>query len=456
MDIEIVRRICLARHLQGLARDHLHSSNDLYLFSTVNLLQDAVESFLLALSDAVGAQIDQRTTFDKYFVNINERIAPKELPFKTQLLRLNRIRVDSKHYGIQPARSEVERLEVSVGEFFEEACIANLGSNFLTLSTIDLLNEGETKEILTEARRCIERGELDECAILCRKALYLEIESKYDISQYRENAPGLKGLRGLLGPYCDAPSFAKNADYIRNYVKSPTDYIVYDRVHLQQELSILKVDATSYWNVWRLTPEVYRDENNKWYVKRDFDKLDYEILVDKIQYIYDTTINIVFSIHSVRNTIRTAEYQKYHITLHRDEAPVYEKADRNSAIVRTVPKGLFQIDCDHCVDGFEGDGPYWYVAQFLDKDFVVGYIHNDYLVPNEPENKEEYGFIKWFDKNKGYGFVKADEGDDLFLHLSKIKNRGAYTPSANERVKYRREDSPKGPVALDLEYVPNK
>ena len=72
MDIEVVRRVCLARHLYRLSNDHLNSTNDIYLFSTVNLLQDAVESFLLALSDFVGASVDQRTTFDKYFVLINE------------------------------------------------------------------------------------------------------------------------------------------------------------------------------------------------------------------------------------------------------------------------------------------------------------------------------------------------------------------------------------------------
>src|SRR5690554_4164314 len=110
MDIEVVRRVCLARHLYGMSKDHLNSTNDLYLFSTVNLLQDAVEAFLLAMADFVDAAVDQRTTFDRYFVLINEKISPKELPFKAQLLRLNRIRVDSKHYGIQPSRQEVERL----------------------------------------------------------------------------------------------------------------------------------------------------------------------------------------------------------------------------------------------------------------------------------------------------------------------------------------------------------
>jgi hypothetical protein len=106
MDIEIIRRICLARHLYELSRRSLKSDNDFYLFSGVNLLQDAVEAFLVAVADSVDASLDERTNFDKYFVLINEKIAPKELPFKNRLLRLNRLRVDSKHHGIQPARDE--------------------------------------------------------------------------------------------------------------------------------------------------------------------------------------------------------------------------------------------------------------------------------------------------------------------------------------------------------------
>src|ERR1700722_13876443 len=120
MDIEVVRRVCLARHLYELGTMSLRTSNDVHLFSAVNLMQDAVEAFLIAVGEHMGAKFDERTPFDKYFVEINTKIAPQELPFKQKLLRLNRIRVDSKHHGIQPARDECDRMAVSVREFFDE------------------------------------------------------------------------------------------------------------------------------------------------------------------------------------------------------------------------------------------------------------------------------------------------------------------------------------------------
>ncbi len=117
MDIEIIRRICLSRHLFELGKSSLMTANDLHLFSAVNLLQDSVEAFMLAVADFVNAKVGFKTTFDQYFTLIDAKISPKELPFKSKLLRLNKIRVNSKHYGIMPSRSECEPLIVSIKEF---------------------------------------------------------------------------------------------------------------------------------------------------------------------------------------------------------------------------------------------------------------------------------------------------------------------------------------------------
>lgn len=450
MDIEVIRRVCLARHLYGLAKGYVGSTNDLYLFSAVNFLQDAVEAYLLALADFLNAQIDQRTTFDRYFILINEKIAPRELPFKSQLMRLNRIRVDSKHYGIQPARDELQRLEVSVGEFFTESSEAVLDASFATLSAIDLMNDGETKECLLQAVQDLTSGNLDNCAIACRKALYLEIEYRYDISPFREGAEPRYGLRLLAGTLCHAPYYTRNAQYIEKNVKCPTDYIAYDPADLHQYLSIHRVDNTAYWNIWRLTPEVFKDENSNWFVKRDFDKLDHEILADKIQYILDTSINIVFSIHSVKNTVRTGKYQNYSLDLAREGIPVYEKTSRASKHVGNTPSGLLKLDCDHYIYGFEGDGPYWQVRDFSSGNYLVGYVHNDDLA--KIDSKEIHnGEVKWFDSDKGFGFIVDDDGKEVFVHASGVLSSEILPLKPRQRVSYKLEDAKRGPKAMDVE-----
>lgn len=378
MDIEVIRRIMLARHLYSLASSYLKSNNDLYHFSAINLMQDAVEAFLLGVADHVEAQLNEKTNFDKYFVEINNKITPKELPFKTKLLRLNRIRVDSKHHGIQPAKVECERLFITTREFFDEVCSNILDVNFSTVSTIDLLKDGEVKDILIKAKWFLEAGDFAGCSIACRKALYLEIEKQYDIGTFKKGAAN-NALRGFLGFQSNAPHYACNEEYIREKVGDPTDLIVIDHSHLEHELLKYGVDDTSFWNVWRLTPEVYQNEDKSWVIKNDFSLLEHDVLKDEIEYIFSTTIDIIFSIHSKRATTRFKSYGNYHINLKDEEIPVYTKADKTSEVNATIPRETTKVDCNYSIEGLNNDGVYWHVIDFRKDVSFYGFVHDDYV-----------------------------------------------------------------------------
>lgn len=375
MDIEVIRRICLARHLFELGNSSLKSANDLYLFSSANLLQDAVEAFLLAVADFVNANIGFNTSFDKYFSLINDKIKPKELPFKAKLLRLNKIRVNSKHYGIMPSREECERIIISVREFFEEVSSSVLDVNFSTVSTIDLLKDGKAKEYLLQAQKHLNVKEFEECSIFCRKAIYQELLWNYNISKFQDPTKST----GLLSGFSNAPYYARNKDYIEKNVKTPTDFIVLDHSHLDQELVKYSIDNTTFWNIWRLTPDVYKNEDDEWTVKYEFDKLEKEILEDKIEYIFNSAIDTILSIHVKKENIKSKDYRKFFIELKQDEVPVFEKADSSSNVIGTTPAGLTKLDCDYHIIGLKGDGPYWKIRHFGDEIMLSGFIENDYV-----------------------------------------------------------------------------
>lgn len=59
------------------------------------------------------------------------------------------------------------------------------------------------------------------------------------------------------------------------------------------------------------------------------------------------------------------------------------------------------------------------------------------------------GTIKWYDKNKGYGFIEAEDGYDLFLHKSSIKNKGANLFNG-DKVTFEVGTSKKGPEAKNV------
>jgi CspA family cold shock protein len=54
------------------------------------------------------------------------------------------------------------------------------------------------------------------------------------------------------------------------------------------------------------------------------------------------------------------------------------------------------------------------------------------------------GTIKWFNAEKGYGFISDDEGgDDVFIHFSAIQTDGFKTLSEGQRVTYETEPDPR-------------
>jgi CspA family cold shock protein len=64
------------------------------------------------------------------------------------------------------------------------------------------------------------------------------------------------------------------------------------------------------------------------------------------------------------------------------------------------------------------------------------------------------GTVKWFNAEKGYGFIAPDEGGaDLFVHFSAIQSKGYKRLDENQRVTFDVGDGPKGPQAVNVEKI---
>lgn len=62
-------------------------------------------------------------------------------------------------------------------------------------------------------------------------------------------------------------------------------------------------------------------------------------------------------------------------------------------------------------------------------------------------SKLEKGIVKWFNAEKGFGFIENKGGPDIFLHYSKIQSEGYKKVEEGERVFYELADCAKGPYA---------
>jgi cold shock protein len=60
------------------------------------------------------------------------------------------------------------------------------------------------------------------------------------------------------------------------------------------------------------------------------------------------------------------------------------------------------------------------------------------------------GKVKWFNSQKGYGFIEMDNGKDIFVHHSAIQGHGFKTLDEGERVKFEIANGPKGEHAENV------
>jgi CspA family cold shock protein len=61
------------------------------------------------------------------------------------------------------------------------------------------------------------------------------------------------------------------------------------------------------------------------------------------------------------------------------------------------------------------------------------------------------GVVKWFNDEKGFGFIASDEGGrDLFVHHTSINSDGYRSLAEGSRVSYEEEEGPKGPKAINV------
>jgi cold shock protein len=62
----------------------------------------------------------------------------------------------------------------------------------------------------------------------------------------------------------------------------------------------------------------------------------------------------------------------------------------------------------------------------------------------------EQGKVKWFNAEKGFGFIEREAGDDVFVHFSAIQSEGFKTLDEGQAVTFEVEQGQRGPQATNV------
>ena len=62
----------------------------------------------------------------------------------------------------------------------------------------------------------------------------------------------------------------------------------------------------------------------------------------------------------------------------------------------------------------------------------------------------EHGTVKWFNNEKGFGFITVDGGDDVFVHFSAIQGDGLKSLEEGQEVEFTIVEGARGPQAAEV------
>lgn len=178
----IINRLALIKYLYKLGIDQSEQSEPMAAFSILHL-HDSVEMFLKLLAEYKNVKSDNFNFLD-YWASI------PSLTLKESMRNLNARRVNIKHKGLLPSKTDIEISRASTTEFFEQNTESHFGLKFIEISLLDLIHNESVKSYLEKSIKASEIGKFDECienvSIAFEELIYTYEESK---TSWRSSSP---------------------------------------------------------------------------------------------------------------------------------------------------------------------------------------------------------------------------------------------------------------------------
>jgi hypothetical protein len=351
---ETIHALVVARTLFDQVNQTSSSEDEHNASAALVTLQDAVELVLLASLAELG--IDEQKNIESFSFDqlIGElRGAGITVPKSGTLKAMNKERVIVKHYG-QLAEPKSVRNYIYAAKLAVDSVLKQIvGKDLQSIMLHELLPEGEVKEFFRDAAKEIERGEFFAALVSIRKALFVEVEVDYVIEEWKDDVD-LNPFAFLGRKGSKASFYTRNKDWIDNHVRELFDYIQMDHEKMRLDLLEWGVNTQDYWNVWRITPEVYRSiGGGEWVVKLTADRDGANI--HEAEYCLDRAIYLVSKKIGHFNSAKfyARREQPFMEVIADNDIQVYASSSIASAVVGTISSGKMTY-AESLISGLDG------------------------------------------------------------------------------------------------------
>ncbi len=373
MKEEVLHGLLVARTLFDTARVHCFVRDRHVASAGLIVLQDAIELVLYSCLLEIGADEEkaiEQFSFDQLIGELRQRRLP--IIKSGTLKAMNKQRVLIKHHAqlAEPA---------AVRQYYRASALATdhllqhvIGKRLQHIVVAEGITTSDLALHINDAIANIDNGQYFEGMIATRKALFLAVESKYDIRDWSEHDPNSAMPRLLLAN--KAPFHTRNRTWIQQNVAQLTDYVQLDHDRIGIEMLEIGIDPVEFFNVWRLTPEVYYHSDHGWAVSEEPGD-EAAATEDNARYCLDVVVSIIRNQQSRKDVIRTRPFRQQKVRLLRDQ-PLLTRAAHDAPLEgRTLAQGaVYDVRC--LVSGLDGSGRYAAIFHFANEPptYFSGYL----------------------------------------------------------------------------------
>ncbi len=260
---DLLRRLALCQFLSSEAQRCLRRPDQYSPGVATSLAQDAVEAFLRCLAEQFKIPLKPFEPFDSLVNKVGEGREP--IPgHRAAMTRLNKARINFKHFGINVPREEAVVFQRNAQAFLNDVCWDLLQVDFSAVSLVDAIGHDDTEKLLHEAEEALRDEGYERVVQFSARAAYTYLKYRARLSGRDEAYLGAITIGGKVLPL---PEYVDGQEVSMGVLRDLTKSAARTQRQTQSLLMLLSrgVDIASFFRFQTLAPITHQTQNGDFY-----------------------------------------------------------------------------------------------------------------------------------------------------------------------------------------------